>query len=355
MDWLNTGRKLFAKKLYPEARTMAAKTFFLIVLIPFLAACAGVISKESLREADPEITFQRLIKGPERYKGKVILVGGQILTTSVREGETWIEVLQQPLDWQQKPRETDESYGRFLVLFEKFLDPAIYAGGKKITILGEVQGKKLQPLKEMEYSYPLLLPPGTSPLEAGSRGQTILSHRHRDWGSYPMKGKIWLVLWMAGLMASCAPLSREVLRQVDEALTYGVVQQDPQRHSGKNILWGGVIIETINKQDETVLKVRQTNLDLEKRPKNLDRSAGRFIVRSAGFLDPAIYKEGREITVGGEVAGREVLPLGETKYSYPVILAKEIHLWEKRQETAPLLLWYWDRYPFWGHRSPFWW
>lgn len=49
---------------------------------------------------------------------------------------------------------------------------------------------------------------------------------------------------------------------------------------------------------ETVMKVRQTELDIEKRPQTLDRSAGRFLVKSAGFLDPEIYKEGREITVG---------------------------------------------------------
>ncbi len=136
---------------------MRLKTFSIIGLI-LLNACAPAIPKESLKQVDPEITFQGLIKDPERYQGKVILVGGQIVSTTVREGESWVEVMQQPLDWKQRPQNTDVSYGRFLVRFEGFLDPAIYAAGKKITVLGEVLGKKVQPLKEMGYTYPVLLP-----------------------------------------------------------------------------------------------------------------------------------------------------------------------------------------------------
>ena len=166
-----------------------------------------------------------------------------------------------------------------------------------------------------------------------------------------MKRKFLLILCLAGVIVSCAPLSIEIMRQVDESLTYQVVQQDPQRYVGKTVLWGGVILETINKMDVTVMKVRQTELDFEKRPQHLDRSAGRFIVRSAGFLDPAIYKEGREITVAGEVAGKEVLPLGDALYSYPVILAKEIHLWEKRRPYDP----YWWDYPYWWYGEPYGW
>jgi outer membrane lipoprotein len=130
----------------------------MIVLICFLTACTQAIPKESLKTADPDLTFQKLIKEPEQYRGRIILTGGQILGTTAREGETWVEVLQKPLDWQQKPKDTDESFGRFLIRFESFADPAIYAVGKKITVLGEVLGKKVQPLKEMDYAYPVLTP-----------------------------------------------------------------------------------------------------------------------------------------------------------------------------------------------------
>ena len=136
---------------------MKCKILSIIILIGIITACTSAIPKESLKQVDPEITFQGLMKDPDRYKGKVILVGGQIISTTMREGESWVEVLQQPLDWRQRPQNIDVSYGRFLVRFAEFLDPAIYAGGRKITVLGEVLGKKVQPLNELEYTYPVLL------------------------------------------------------------------------------------------------------------------------------------------------------------------------------------------------------
>jgi outer membrane lipoprotein len=134
------------------------RLFTLIILAVFLTACTQAIPQESLKKADPNLTFQMLIKNPEQYQGKNILAGGQILGTSTREGETWVEVLQKPLDWWNKPKDTDESFGRFLIRFEGFADPAIYTAGKKITVLGEVLGKKVQPLKNIDYAYPVLTP-----------------------------------------------------------------------------------------------------------------------------------------------------------------------------------------------------
>ena len=176
---------------------------------------------------------------------------------------------------------------------------------------------------------------------------------------HPLVTFLLLAMWAV----SCAPLSKEVMRQVDQDLTYPVVQNNPEAYRGRNILWGGVIVETMNRPGETLLKVRETELDYEKRPTNVDRSAGRFLVQSPGFLDPAIYAEGREITVAGELAGIRVLPLGETQYPYPFVIAKEIRLWEKRRPIRsydPYDWPYWGypyrwyRHPFWGY-PPYWW
>ena len=49
----------------------------------------------------------------------------------------------------------DESEGRFLVLYPGYLDVAIYNGGRKVTVAGEIQGKKIQRLGEIDYTYPL--------------------------------------------------------------------------------------------------------------------------------------------------------------------------------------------------------
>jgi len=157
------------------------------------------------------------------------------------------------------------------------------------------------------------------------------------------------------LLGGCAPFSKEIMRQVDPTLTFAKVQQDPQPYMGKIGLWGGLIVETENRKDETLLKVMRTELDYEKRPLNPDRSAGRFIIRYSGFLDPAIYRQGREITVAGEVAGKEALPIGGIMYTYPVILPKEIRLWEKGLGASyGYPPWFWAPYPYWYYRYPYW-
>jgi outer membrane lipoprotein len=151
------------------------------------------------------------------------------------------------------------------------------------------------------------------------------------------------------LIAECSPFSKVVRQQVDERLTFTEVQRDPDRFIGKKVLWGGVIMETTNTQAGTLIKVRQANLDLETRPKNLDTSHGRFLVRYNGFLDPAIYVNGREITLAGEITGKEDIPLGETHYTYPVVRAEELHLWEKRQIYPYYNYydpWFWNYYPY---------
>ncbi len=131
---------------------------FLIFSPLFIAGCTSVISKPVLDSVDRTITFPELKDHPEHFLGKTVLVGGQIVTTTVKRGETWIEVVQKPLNWESQPRDTDLSEGRFLILFKGALDPAIYVTGRKIAVAGEVQGNKVLPLSEMEYSYPVILP-----------------------------------------------------------------------------------------------------------------------------------------------------------------------------------------------------
>jgi outer membrane lipoprotein len=136
------------------------KILYGLGLVLILAGCTSAIPKETLNQADQTVTFQAVARDPDQYKGKVILAGGQILGTSVREGQTWVEVLEHPLDWRQRPQDTDVSFGRFLIRFDTFLDPAIYTAGKKITVVGEVAGKQVLPLREMQYTYPVLSPRG---------------------------------------------------------------------------------------------------------------------------------------------------------------------------------------------------
>ncbi len=132
----------------------------LVVLAALLLAggCAPPFSQAALDQVDRTVTFTELRSDPDRYKGKWVMLAGVIVyARNTREG-TFIEVLQRPTDRRGRPLDTDETEGRFIISSAKFLDAAVYHGGRLITVIGEVAGLKVQPLGEIEYRYPVVTP-----------------------------------------------------------------------------------------------------------------------------------------------------------------------------------------------------
>jgi outer membrane lipoprotein len=137
--------------------------------------------------------------------------------------------------------------------------------------------------------------------------------------------------------------------------------RDPEAHQGKTILWGGEILSIVNRKDGTLLEVLQKPLDFENRPKEVDSSGGRFMAFIDRYLDPAVYAEGRQVSVAGPIQGKEQRAIGEIQYVYPVVRVVEIHLWPKRVHEPmyyyPDPFWYdrwWWRYPY-PYRYPYRW
>ena len=80
------------------------KRIALAVIFAFvLSGCTSVLSTRVVQEADDKVTFTDLQKQPDRYRGTVVILGGQIVETVVKESETWVQVLQLPLGAQQRP------------------------------------------------------------------------------------------------------------------------------------------------------------------------------------------------------------------------------------------------------------
>lgn len=138
-------------------KSVVSRFLLMFAAITFLVSCGPVISKNVMSYVDPTITFQDLIKNPDKYKGKTVVLGGRIISTSVKPNETLMEILQQPLESRQKPEDSDVSYGRFLVKFNDYRDPAVYSAGRAITVAGQVLGREIRPLGQLEYIYPVLL------------------------------------------------------------------------------------------------------------------------------------------------------------------------------------------------------
>jgi outer membrane lipoprotein len=132
------------------------KIILIMLTAYFLNGCAHVISQELREKADRKVTPEILFHDPAAYKGKLVILGGNIVGARNTEEGTYVEVLQKPLDYRGRPQETDISCGRFIIFHEKYLDAAIYSSGKEITAAGTVVGITVRPLDEIQYPYLLI-------------------------------------------------------------------------------------------------------------------------------------------------------------------------------------------------------
>ncbi len=134
------------------------------------------------------------------------------------------------------------------------------------------------------------------------------------------------------LLSACASSPTIDSSGVDRSLTPRSVAGAPQPASGKEVLWGGVIIQTTNMKDSTQLEVLAYPLDSNERPQRDSDALGRFILDKAGYLEPESYAEGRLVSVVGTVTGTRAGRVGETVYNFPVISVRQLTLWPKGGE-----------------------
>ncbi|MBC7839556.1 MAG: Slp family lipoprotein [Nitrospiraceae bacterium] len=107
---------------------------------------------------DRTVSFQDVLVSPESYKGRVLVLGGEVLNAKRLHDSTQIELLQLPLEEGEEPSlDRQRSQGRFLALQQEFLDPATVVKGTRVTIVGEVSGAKTDRLDDVEYRYPTLI------------------------------------------------------------------------------------------------------------------------------------------------------------------------------------------------------
>jgi outer membrane lipoprotein len=135
------------------------------------------------------------------------------------------------------------------------------------------------------------------------------------------------VLLVALLLGACASSPTYDAGGGERGLTPRDVIARPETTTGRNVLWGGVILSTVNLEDSTQIEVLAYPLDTDARPRTDHAPQGRFILERAGQLDPADYAAGRLITVAGTVTGIVAGRVGEADYTYPVIHARQLTQW----------------------------
>jgi len=158
----------------------------------------------------------------------------------------------------------------------------------------------------------------------------------------PVPELICITLLLLMISACASPISSEVRKEAKGNLEFITVLENPSSFHGAVVIWGGVIIKTVNRAGESSLFIQETPLNFRGRPKGREFSQGLFIARTPEFLDPQTYLSGRKVTVAGEIIGEKLGKFKDTPYVYPVIKIREIHPWEKEDSIQ----WDWGKLPF---------
>ena len=128
---------------------------YLLTLFALLSACASTPEFDT-SHVDRSLTPKSVIAEPEASRGKVALWGGMILDTRNLKDTTQIEVLAYPLNASNKPMLESKPLGRFIIKHSGYLEPATYAQGRHLTVLGSVSGKHSGKVGETSYDYPVI-------------------------------------------------------------------------------------------------------------------------------------------------------------------------------------------------------
>ena len=140
-------------------------------------------------QVTPQILFSHVSQDPAGHTGKIIKVGGEVLSAKLLKDQTEVMVLQLPLNNHSVPKLNRlNSQGRFIAVQHTFLDPATLPQGTRLTIIGEVTGEKSVQVDADEKNYPIL---DIKALKVWPvipwRGYGYPPY----WGLYPYYGSYW--------------------------------------------------------------------------------------------------------------------------------------------------------------------
>ena len=132
------------------------KSFLAVFLVTVLAGCASGISQQSLAKVTYTGSFSELQKNPNQFIDQIVLFGGKILEVNIAPTSSELIVMQMPLNNSNRPQNSDQSKGRFIIRSQQFLDPALYQKGSLLSAVAIIKGSQTRAIGGFNYVYPLL-------------------------------------------------------------------------------------------------------------------------------------------------------------------------------------------------------
>lgn len=152
----------------------------------------ATVSPELASQLNDSVSFPQIKSNPEDHKGKLVVLGGQILSAKRLQDSTELIILHLPLLKEREPMtELTNSQGRYIAYQEEFLDPATVPPGTRVTLVGELSGSVTQKLDETDYTYPTLTIKQFKVWPAHSSEYSRYGQPYPLWGPYPYAYPFW--------------------------------------------------------------------------------------------------------------------------------------------------------------------
>jgi len=162
--------------------------------------------------------------------------------------------------------------------------------------------------------------------------------------------KLSLTLLGLLILAACASLSppafdAEVIRNVNQGITFPLLQQNPEAFKGQTVLLGGQIVSADLTSDSLVnIEVKQKPLDVNQKPVASGSSQGVFLIQFPGRDLTGIHL-GDLVSVVGTILGTKNLRLAGLSYPIILIEAQKVNYWPGPGTLRPKIYYPWEVTP----------
>jgi outer membrane lipoprotein len=172
------------------------------------------------------------------------------------------------------------------------------------------------------------------------------------------------ILLLALAVAACAPmLSKEYMREGSRDVPMRKMAIEPDAYKGKLYILGGLIVNTRLVEQGSEVEALYVPVDSSAYLLEGSRMEGRFLAlfpKANGYLDPMVFKKGREVSIAAEFTETRKGKIDEMEYLYPVFTIRQIYLWPQDRYYAPYYPPYPGYPPYWYDRwgrpypGPYW-
>ena len=125
----------------------------LLLLLVF--GCAAPLSQQARSQVTYTGSFSALAKEAQKFIGETTILGGKIIDVTAATEGSELTILQLPLDQNQRPVDEDRSEGRYLIRFQRFLEPEIYKKGSLITAVAKLTAVEIRAIGQFDFAYPV--------------------------------------------------------------------------------------------------------------------------------------------------------------------------------------------------------